>query len=200
MPPLLPHNARATAPTQCTCNKHSLCTREQVHMCMCQQGASACTHLCFGGSQLLCQLRGMTLGGTSQLEQHHLLLRHVTGQRVIVALSTPQPHTTPQAVNQYSRLTRDQSQAEPGRHTHTPPPRERHRQQSTDTLSIAVNAVNRRMPARARADINDNVQTHLHGTPEVDHQSVGQGAVSGTQCHTQRGSQHTSNETQAHRQ
>jgi hypothetical protein len=57
------------------------------------------------------------------------------------------------------------------------------------------------MPARARADINDNVQTHLHGTPKVDHQGVGQGAVSGThtkgQSHT-KGQRHTEEMTYRH--
>ncbi len=89
--------------TQFTCNKHSPGTRERVHMCMCQQGASACTHLCFGGSQLLCQLRGMTLGGTSQLVQHHLVLGNHIGQRVVHTLPTEQDstnHTTAQHTTQ----------------------------------------------------------------------------------------------------
>ena len=105
-----------TALTQFTCNKHSPGTRERVHMCMCQQGASACTHLCFGGSQLLCQLRGMTLGGTSQLVQHHLVLGNHIGQRVVHALPTPQDstrHPTPQQTTPTPH------------HTHTTPHAER---------------------------------------------------------------------------
>ncbi len=49
-------------------------------------GDDGCTHLCLGISQLQGQLRGMALGGTSQLVGRELVLGNNIGQRVVQAL------------------------------------------------------------------------------------------------------------------
>jgi hypothetical protein len=91
--------ATAQHPNNETIHNRCYCTGKRTREVPCtlearMPGDDGCTHLCLGISQLLGQLRGMALRGTSQLVGRQLFLGNDIGQRVVQALPEQTRHIT----------------------------------------------------------------------------------------------------------